>query len=183
MFAQIGVYLVEAVFGFFVFMLLARFHFQWLRVSFRNQVGEFVLATTNAMVIPVRRFIPGLAGLDLTTLLLAWLLQMLSIWLQATILGADPDAVALAAVAAVDLLRYSLYILVFALIVQFILSWVNPYAPLAPVFDAIVRPFLRPIRRFVPPIANIDLSPAILFIILQVLLLLVGALRMAAATL
>ena len=47
MFAQIGVYLVEAVFGFFVFMLLTRFHFQWLRVSFRNQVGEFVLATTN----------------------------------------------------------------------------------------------------------------------------------------
>jgi YggT family protein len=91
--------------------------------------------------------------------------------------------VALAAVAAVDLLRYSLYILVFAVIVQFVLSWVNPYAPLAPVFDAIVRPFLRPIRRFVPPIASIDLSPAILFIILQVALLLVGALRVAAATL
>jgi YggT family protein len=141
-----------------------------------------VLATTNAMVIPVRRFIPGLAGLDLTTLLLAWLLQMLSIWLQAMILGADPEALALAAVAAVDLLRYSIYILVFALIVQFILSWVNPYAPLAPVFDTIVRPFLRPIRRFVPPIANIDLSPAILFIVLQVVLLLVWALRAAAAT-
>jgi len=133
-------------------------------------------------VIPVRRFIPELAGLDLTTLLLAWLLQMLSIWLQAMILAADPEVLALAAVAAVDLLRYSIYILVFALIVQFILSWVNPYAPLAPVFDTIVRPFLRPIRRFVPPIANIDLSPAILFIVLQVVLLLVWALRAAAAT-
>ena len=54
---------------------------------------------------------------------------------------------------------------------QFVLSWVNPYAPLAPVFDTIVRPFLRPIRRFIPPIANIDLSPAILFIIVQVVLL------------
>lgn len=182
MLAQIGVYLVEAVFGFFVFMLLARFHFQWLRVSFRNQVGEFVLATTSAMVVPVRRVIPGLAGLDLATLLLAWLLQMLSIWLQAAIMGVDPGVAAVAAVAAVDLLRYSLYILVFALIVQFVLSWVNPYAPLAPVFDAIVRPFLRPIRRFIPPIANIDLSPAILFIIIQVALLPVWALRGAAAT-
>ena len=182
MLAQIGVYLVEAVFGFFVFMLLARFHFQWLRVSFRNQVGEFVLATTSAMVVPVRRVIPGLAGLDLATLLLAWLLQMLSIWLQAAIMGVDPGVAAVAAVAAVDLLRYSLYILVFALIVQFVLSWVNPYAPLAPVFDAIVRPFLRPIRRFIPPIANIDLSPAILFIIIQVALLPVWALRAAAAT-
>ena len=183
MFAQIGVYLVEAVFGFFVFMLLTRFHFQWLRVPFRNQIGEFLLATTNALVIPVRRVIPGLAGLDLATLLLAWLLQAVSLWLQAAIMGAEPGVAALAAVAAVDLLRYSLYILVFALIVQFVMSWVNPYAPLAPVFDSVVRPFLRPIRRFIPPIANIDLSPAVLFIIVQVVLLPVGALRVAAATL
>ena len=69
----------------------------------------------------------------------------------------------------------------FAVIVQFILSWVNPYAPLAPVFDTIVRPFLRPIRRFIPPIANIDLSPAVLFIVLQVLLIPVNYLRVAAA--
>lgn len=183
MFAQIGVYLVEAVFGFFVFMLLARFHFQWLRVPFRNQIGEFVLATTSWLVVPVRRVVPGLAGLDLPTLLLAWLLQAAGLWMQAAILGADPGAVPLLAVAAVDLLRYSLYILVFALIVQFILSWVNPYAPLAPVFDAAVRPFLRPIRRVIPPIANIDLSPAVLFILLQILLIPVGALRAAAAVL
>ena len=186
MFAQIGVYLVEAVFGFFVFMLLARFHFQWLRVSFRNQIGEFVLATTNAMVVPVRRVIPGLAGLDLATLLLAWILQMLSLWLKAAILGGDPGFAALApiaAVAAVDLLRYSLYILVFALVMQAVFSWVNPYAPLAPLFDSVVRPFLRPIRRFVPPIANIDLSPAIVFLIIVVVVLpLVWKLTEIAAT-
>jgi YggT family protein len=181
-FAQIAIYLVEAVFGFFVFMLLARFHFQWLRVPFRNQIGEFVLATTSWMVFPVRRVVPGLAGLDLATLLLAWLVQCASLWAQASIVGAEPGIAPLAAVAAVDLLRYSLYILVFAVIVQFVMSWINPYAPLAPVFDSVVRPFLRPIRRFIPPIANIDLSPAVLFIFLQILLILIGALRSAAAT-
>ena len=171
MLAQIGVYLVEAVFGFFVFLLLARFHFQWLRVPFRNPVGEFVLATTNWMVMPVRRVIPGLAGLDLATLLLAWLLQALSLWLQAAILRRRARrASALAAVAAVDLLRYSLYILVFAVIVQVVLSWVNPYAPLAPVFDTIVRPFLRPIRRFVPPIGNSTSRSLVLLVIILVLL-------------
>lgn len=183
MFAQIGVYLVEAVFGFFVFMLLTRFHFQWLRVSFRNQIGEFVLATTNWLVLPVRRVVPGLAGLDLATLLAAWVLQALSLWTQTAIIGAEAGAGALIAVAAVDLLRYSLYLLVAAVLVQFVLSWVNPYAPLAPVFDSIVRPFLQPIRRFIPPIANIDLSPAVLFIFLQVVLILVNYLRAAAATL
>ena len=183
MFAQIGVYLVEAVFGFFVFMLLTRFHFQWLRVPFRNQIGEFVVATTNWLVLPLRRIVPGLAGLDLPTLLLAWLLQGASLLAQSAIVGAEPGIAALAAVAAVDLVRYSIYILVFALIMQFIMSWINPYAPLAPVFDAAVRPFLRPIRRFIPPIANIDLSPAVLFIILQVLLIPVNYLRMVAASL
>jgi YggT family protein len=182
MFAQIGTYLVEAVFGFFVFMLLARFHFQWLRVPFHNQIGQFVLATTSWLVLPTRRIVPGLAGLDLPSLLLAWLLQAASLWIQAAILGAEPGLAPLAAVAAVDMLRYSIYILVFAVLVQFVMSWINPYAPLAPVFDTIVRPFLRPIRRIVPPIANIDLSPAVLFILLQVLLMLVGALRGAAAT-
>ena len=60
-------------------------------------------------------------------------------------------------------MRFSLYILVFALIVQFTMSWMNPDAPLAPLFDTVTRPFLRPIRRFVPPIGQVDLSPLVLF--------------------
>jgi YggT family protein len=183
MFAQIGVFLVDAVASFFVFMLLARFHFQWLRVPFRNPVGEFVLATTSWMVAPARRVVPGLAGLDLATLVLAWLAQALGLWAQAAIVGAEPGALTVAAIALVDLLRYSLYILVFAVIVQAVLSWVNPYTPVAPAFDAVTRPFLRPLRRFVPPMGGIDLTPLILLVALYVLLIVVNHLRVAAATL
>lgn len=182
MFAQIGVFLVDAVASFFVFVLLARFHFQWLRVPFRNPVGEFVLATTSFMVMPVRRVVPGVAGLDLATLLLAWLVLGMSLWIQAQIVGSEIGAMALAAIAAVDLLRYSIYILVFAVIVQAVLSWVNPYTPVAPAFDTITRPFLRPLRRFIPPLGGVDLTPLILLVILQVLLFPIGALRAAAAT-
>ena len=171
MFAQIGVYLVEAVFGFFVFMLLVRFHFQWLRVSFRNQIGEFVIATTNWMVLPARRFVPGLAGLDLPTLLLAWVLQSLCLWIVVSMRGVDPALVDLIVRAALDLLRYSLYILVFAIIVQVVFSWVNPYAPMAPVFNAMTAPFLRPLRRFIPPLAGVDLTPLVLLIIIQIVLI------------
>lgn len=183
MFAQIGVFLVDAVVSFFVFVLLARFHFQWLRVPFRNPVGEFVLATTSWLVMPTRRVVPALAGLDLPTLLLAWLLQALGLWAQAAIMGAEPGALTVAAIALVDLLRYSLYILVFAVIVQALLSWINPYTPLAPVFDTLVRPFLRPLRRFVPLAGNVDLTPLILLVILYVVLIVVNHLRIGAATL
>ena len=182
MFTQIAVFLVDAVVSFFVFMLLARFHFQWLRVPFRNPVGEFVLATTSWLVVPVRRVVPGLAGLDLPTLLLAFVLQALGLWLQAAIVGAEPAALTIAAIALVDLLRYSLYILVFAVIVQAVLSWVNPYTPVGPVFDSLTRPFLRPLRRFVPPVGNVDLTPLILLLALYVVLIVVNHLRVAAAT-
>lgn len=181
MFAQIAVFLVDTVAGFFVFMLLTRFHFQWLRVPFRNPVGDFVLATTSWMVMPVRRVVPGLAGLDLPTLLLAGVLQALSLWAQAAIVGAEPGALTIALIALVDLLRYSVYILVFAVIVQAVLSWVNPHAPLAPVFDSITRPFLRPLRRFIPPVGNVDLTPLVLLVVLYVLLIVVNHLRLAAA--
>jgi YggT family protein len=181
MFTQIVVFLVDAVASFFVFMLLARFHFQWLRVPFRNPVGEFVLATTNWMVVPARRIVPGLGGLDLATLLLAWVVQALGLWLQAAVLGAEPGFGMIATVALVDLVRYSLYILVFAVIAQAVLSWVNPYTPLAPALDTITRPFLRPLRRYVPPVANVDLTPLILLVILYVVLIVVDHLRVAAA--
>ena len=82
MFVQIATFLVDNIVAFFVILLLARFHFQWLRVGFRNPVGEFVLATTSWIVMPLRRVIPGLAGLDLATLLAAWLLQCAGLWLR-----------------------------------------------------------------------------------------------------
>lgn len=183
MLAQVAIFLVDTVAAFFVFLLLARFHFHWLRVPFRNPLGEFLLATTSWCVVPARRVIPALAGLDLSTLLLAWALQALGLWIQAAIVGAEPGVAALAALAAVDLLRYSLYILVFAIIVQVVFSWLNPYAPFAPMFDMVTRPFLRPLRRFVPPIGSIDLTPLVLLVIVQVLLILVGHLRAAAVAL
>ena len=86
-------------------------------------------------------------------------------------------AAAIAILALIDLLRFTLYILVFALIVQAVLSWVNPYSPVGPLFDALTRPFLRPIRRFVPPLGNVDLSPLVLIVLLQVLLIPLAELR------
>ena len=181
MFAQIATFLIDTIVSFLVFLLLARFHFQWLRVPFRNPVGEFLLATTNWAVMPARRIIPGLAGLDLATLLLAWGLQAAGLWAQAAIAGAEPSALAIVAIAAVDLLRYSIYILVFAVFVQVAISWINPDAPLGPLFDMVTRPFLRPVRRYVPPVGRVDLSPLVLLVILYVLLIPLAHLRMAAA--
>jgi YggT family protein len=181
--ARIAALLIDTIGVFFVFLLLLRFHFQWLRVPFRNPLGEFVVAFTNWIVRPARRVLPAVAGLDIATLAAAWLLQALVLWLLFLLAGVSPGGLAIAAGALVDLLRYSLYILGFAVFLQAILSWVNPYTPIAPVLDAVARPFLRPLRRYVPPVANFDLTPAILLLIVLVVLIPVGELRAAVASL
>ena len=186
MLVQIGQLLIDVVATFVVFLLLARFHFQWLRVSFRNPVGEFVIAATDWIVRPARRAIPPLAGLDLATLLAALLVQALALYLLGAIagggLGSEPGRVlaVLVAGAAFDLLRFSLYILVFAVVMVVVFSWVNPHAPMAPLFDAISRPFLRPLRRAIPLLGRFDLSPLVLLVLLQIALILLAHLRAAA---
>jgi YggT family protein len=172
MFSQIASFLIDTAVTFFVFVLLLRFHFQWLHVPFRNPIGEFVLATTSWMVMPVRRFVPGLAGLDLSTLLLAWIIQALGVWInEAWFRGADPGLVGLVLVALLDLVRYSLYILVAAVIIEVVFSWINPGTPVAPVLAAMTRPFLRPLRRYIPPVGQFDLTPLVLVVLIQVVLI------------
>jgi YggT family protein len=186
MFVQIGQLLVDVAASFFVFLLLTRFHFQWLRVPFRNPIGEFMIAATNWIVRPARKLVPPLAGLDLATLIAAWLLQALALYLLGAIagggLGVEPGRMiaVLMVGAAFDLLRYSLYLLVFAVIVQAVLSWMNPDSPVQPLFDVMTRPFLRPLRRVIPLLGNVDLSPLVLLVLLQIALIALAHLRTAA---
>jgi len=181
MLAEILSYLLRVAADFFVYMLLARFHMQWLRAPFRNPVGEFVIAVTNWIVLPARRLAPSAAGLDLASLIPAYLVQALGLAALAAVSGSEPELSALALLAALDLVRYSLHILVFAVIVQAVLSWTGPYSPLMPVFNGLTRPFLAPIRRFVPLMGGVDVSPLVLLVVLQVLLIPLAHLRLAIA--
>lgn len=175
--------ILEAVTGFFVFLLLIRFYMQWLRVSFRNQLGRFVVATTDWLVQPVRRIVPGLLGLDLASLLGALAVRSgylaIAFWLKRFSFGAHAGIAipVVLAIAVVELLRFSVYLLIGVVLVSAVLSWVNPHAPLAPLFNGLSRPFLRPFQRLIPPIAQVDLSPLVLLLALQVALMLLAWLR------
>jgi len=157
----------------FTGVLLLRFLLQWLRAPLRNPVGEFIMALTDFLVLRTRRYIPSFRLLDSATLLLAFFFELIYVSLTLSLQGYVfehfplPGLLALSIVA---LLRLSIYFLMGALVVQAILSWVNPYTPLAPLLAAITQRFLRPIRRIVPLIGNVDLSPLILLVICQIVL-------------
>lgn len=182
MLASILLLILDAAVGFLTFMLLARFYMQWARVSFRNQVGQFVVTTTDWLVRPVRRLVPGLFGLDLASLLPAWVLQTLFVLIDLGLRGmpinGGPGGLLLGlwGLGLLALLKLAIYLLIAVVLFSAILSWVNPHAPAAPMFFGLAAPFLQPIRRVLPPIANVDLSPLLLLLLLQVLLTILASL-------
>ena len=188
MLAQIISLIVDTLGSLFVYLLLLRFHMQWTRAPFRNPVGEMIAGLTNWLVLPARRFIPGLLGLDMATLLLAWLVQglimALLMSLQGHNFGNAPGmaVLVLALVSAVELLIMSVYLLIGAAIVQAILSFISPYSVLSPVLDALTRPFYKPFRRFIPPLGGIDLSPLFLVLAAQIAIMLLRQLKMMAVS-
>ena len=77
--------------------------------------------------------------------------------------------VVLLATSVIKLLSLSLILLMITVIIQALLSWVNPHTPLAPVLNAITSPFIRPLQRHIPPVSGIDLSAFVLIILLQLI--------------
>jgi YggT family protein len=172
------IFIAQVVFGLLTLTLLLRFYLQWVRAPYRNPLADFVNSLTDFMVRPARRVLPGLWGIDLPTLLLAWLMQLLE-WLivlqvRGFRFGAEIGMalVGIAAVAAVAVLQMLVYIVLFSTLLQAVLSWINPGSPIAPLLDAMTRPFLRMFRRNIPPIGNVDLSPLFLMVACQLLLML-----------
>ncbi len=173
-------FLLETFLGLFALALLLRFYLQVFRAPSRNPLSTFLIALTNWIVVPARRVIPGLWRVDLSTLVLAWLTEVLllaaTFALMGNGLGPDVGAVAVRVLvlAAVQVAKLSLYILMFAVIAQAVLSWVAPYSPAMPVLNSLTRPFLLPFSRRIPPVGGVDLSPLFLIVVLQLLLFFVG---------
>ena len=178
MLATALIFLIETAAGLFTVALLLRFLLQWARAAQRNPISDFLNALTNFAVLPARRIVPGLWGLDLSSLVLAWLTQLIELFIVLQLRGfsfgpaAGQAIVALVLLAAVMVVRLLLYIVIVVVIVQAVLSWINPYSPIAPLLNALTRPLLRPFQRRIPPLANVDLSPLFVIIVCQLLLIL-----------
>jgi YggT family protein len=182
MLAQIVLFVLDTVCGFFTLALLVRFAMQWARTPFRNPLGQFIVAVTDWMVRPLRRMVPGLFGLDMASLLLAWLWQVayqgIALGFTGVLFAVSPaPTLVVALLALLEVAKISLYLVMGAVLVSAVFSWVNPHAPLADVFNTLTRPLLRPFRRFIPPVGGVDLSPLALLLVLQIALFVIASLR------
>ena len=150
---------------------------QLFRVPFRNPFAQFIVALTDFAVKPLRRVVPGFFGLDWACLLLALLVEFAVVavgyWLNDfpfALAGGKVWPVMLG-LAVVRLLSLTVYMIIGITLARAVLSWVNTNSPLAPIVYELSETFLRPLRRIVPMVANVDLTPIVLFILCQLVLM------------
>jgi YggT family protein len=151
--------------------LLLRFWMQAIRVRPPSSVAQFTFQLSDWLVRPLRRIVPGVGGYDWASLIGAFLIVLLATSVM-FVAGWTAQMVAVAALE--RFLQWILYGFMALLVVEAIFSWINPHAPLAPFVRALNEPLLRPIRRVVPLVGNLDLSLLVALILLQIAQLLLG---------
>ncbi len=174
---QALIFLLETFLGLFSLALLLRFYLQAVRAPARNPLSQFLAALTDFIVRPTRRVIPGLWGYDLSTLLLAWLTELLLVIGVLALKdhsfgpGVGTAAVGLMLFAALNLLKLFIYILMVTVFAQAIVSFIAPRGPAMSMLASLTQPFLGIFQRRIAPIGGVDLSPLFLLVICQILLM------------
>jgi YggT family protein len=169
-------YLVGTLIDLYIAAVLLRLLLQWVRADFFNPLCQFLVKLTNPALLPLRRFIPSVGRLDTSSVVLMYVLECLGVWLVGQLGSTGMSLQQLMLFAAVKLLMTLLMTYFFLIMAAVILSWLgqglrHPFVPL--VFQ-LTEPVLKPVRRFIPPIAGIDLSPLFALIGIRFLILLLG---------
>jgi YggT family protein len=162
-------FLVKTLSNLYLLLFLLRILLQWVRADFYNPLSQFVLRATNPLVTPVSRLVPRTRAVDLPTLLVLVVLEGIATWVIIGIAGAPVAPATFAYYILLRLISLLLWLYIVGILVYVILSWVGHggYSPIARVLGDLVEPALGVVRRFLPPIAGLDLSPLLVLILLQ----------------
>lgn len=162
------VFIVNAVTSLYLLVLLLRFWLPWLRADFRNPLAQGILRFTSPVVIPVRRIVPSFGRLDTATILVAFIIQYLTVLLLLLIVGQTAGIGPIALTAIVKLVVLSINLFVYAIFIRIILSWVaqGSYNPATAIISNLTDPVLRPFQRLIPPMGGFDISPIFAIILL-----------------
>jgi len=181
---QIVSLLLEVAAGVLSGACLLRLYMQYLRIPMSarsgNPLGRFVFALTDWLVLPLRRVLPSIGALDTASLVAAYLVQLAEFGILWLLVGGEGGLFAVPILAVFGLVRMAISGLTGAVIVYAVLSWVSTQSVIADVIERLVAPLLVPIRRVLPLVGGIDLSPLVLLVILQIATIVLGYLQAAA---
>ena len=179
-----AIYLIQTLGSLYLLIVLLRFLLQLVRADFYNPLSQFIVRATKPLLMPLRRIIPGYGGLDFASLALGIAIQLVMLILIILLMGyALPNILLLVGWAAIGVLALFVKIFFFALIISVILSWVaqGSYNPAVILINQLCEPILAPIRKILPALGGLDLSPIFAFIAIRLFDMLVIANLAAAA--
>ncbi|BBP80760.1 MULTISPECIES: YggT family protein [Pseudomonas] len=172
-----AIYVIQTLGSLYLLIVLLRFILQLVRADFYNPLSQFIVRATKPLLNPLRKVIPGFGGLDLASLVLAILIQLLLMIVTLVLMGYGVAGYVLQLLVWSLIAVTSLFIKVFffAMIISVILSWVAPnsYNPGAQLVNQICEPLLAPFRKLLPNLGGLDISPIFAFIALRLIDMLV----------
>jgi YggT family protein len=162
-------FVVKTLAQLYLLLLLLRFWLPWLRADFRNPIAQGILRFTSPLIVPLRRFLPSIGRLDTATVLVAFVVQYVTVLALLAIVRRAEGAPEVALVSVIELAILSLNLFFFAVLIRIILSWVAPgnYNPITALLTTLSEPILRPFRRLIPSIGGLDISPIFAIVLLQ----------------
>jgi len=176
-------FIVKTLLDLYIITFVLRFILQWVRADFRNPITHFFVRITNPLVIPARRIIPSIGGLDTATILIVVLLELIVtiVLVNLTCMG-EPHFIQIIGLTLLRIVYLTLRICLFVILIYVVLSWISPgtYNPAASLLTSIAEPMLKHFRRVIPPIGGLDLSPLFALIAIQALTMLLPIGRLAA---
>ena len=174
---QIPSFLLDVIVGLLGGACLLRLYMQYHRVPFGNPLGRFVFAVSDWIVMPLRRIVPSVKRWDLASLIAAWLLVLAKFVLLALLVGSLGRMAILPLVSLVGLAQLAVSGLTALLVVYAVLSWVpGASSVLLDLVSRLAEPIVRPLRRIIPLVGGVDLSPLAAIVLLQVAGIVLGSL-------
>jgi YggT family protein len=166
-----AVFIIKTLGSLYLLIVLLRFILQLVRANFYNPLCQFIVKATQPLLKPLRRVIPSMFGLDMSSLVLALIVQILLMAVILTLKGFEVNWLLMVPWAVIALFSLFLNVLFYAMIISVILSWVAPgsHNPGAELVAQITEPVLAPFRRLIPNLGGLDISPIFAFIVIQLL--------------
>jgi YggT family protein len=156
------VFIVESLLSLALFVVMARLLLQWSRADFRNPMCQAVVRLTNPLVLPLRRVLSPIRKIDTASVVAVLLVAIIDVAAIFALHGIPmPPLQFWVRAVATEIARTLLWTYLYAIFLYALLSLIAPggYSPLQTVLTSLCEPVLRPIRRVIPAVAGLDLSP------------------------
>ncbi|HEY6453145.1 MAG TPA: YggT family protein [Steroidobacteraceae bacterium] len=169
------IFVIETLLSLCLLAVLLRLLLQWSRADFRNPLARSIVHLTNPVIVPLRRLLPAIGRVDTASCVAVVVFALLKVSVSWLLSGfGPPPALIWLRLTAVEIVRTVLWTYFFAIFLYAMLSLVAPgvYSPAQSVLVSLCEPILRPIRRVIPVLGGLDLSPLWAGIAIQALLIL-----------